>query len=44
MPNNVVLRLIQDVATLKAKMDIAMRWMYFSVGTAITTLVAVILK
>lgn len=44
MPSAIVTELIAKVAKLEAKMDIAMRWMYFSVGTAVTTLLAVLLK
>lgn len=44
MPNAIVTELIQRVAKLEAKVDIAMKWMYFSVGTAVTTLVAVLMK
>lgn len=44
MPSAIVTELIEKVAKLEAKMDVAMKWMYFSVGTALTTLIAVILK
>lgn len=44
MPNNIVIKLIEDVAKLKAKVDTLNKWMYFSVGTAITTLIAVVMK
>lgn len=44
MPSNIVLQLIADVAKLKAKVDTLNKWMYFSVGTAFTTLLAVVLK
>lgn len=44
MPSNIVLKLIEDVAALKKQVGTLNIWMYFSVGTAITTLIAVVVK